>query len=110
MTNRVKKFIEYMEETIEVFRLTKCTNYICKKVAEFWTKCGRCKEKTVRVHSEWFNKEKRILLSGSHVKKVSGDRGRPKIDFVGWTKRTKRRRVAEISKLDETAASFFSVF
>lgn len=39
--------------------------------------------------------------------KVTGDRERPKINIVGCSKRKKRRQVAEISKLDETPASFF---
>lgn len=39
-----------------------------------------------------------------------GNRRRRRIDFVCCIKRTSRRRVAEISKLDETAASFLRFF
>lgn len=59
--------------------------------------------------SDWLNEKEQIVLSCTPFVVLptskSADRGRPQLDFIECSKRTKRRRIADISKEDESIAS-----
>lgn len=51
------------------------------------------------------NKETILLKYALPLAVSNSNRGRPKIDFADSSKKTKRRRVAEVAKYDESAAA-----
>lgn len=78
---------------------TKRLNYIFKKFGELWNKYYRSKTKVIKENCGWFEQLEYILLS-----RESSDRGRPRLSFVECSERTKRRRIADLAKLDDSAA------
>jgi len=62
----------------------------------------------LKYQCEWLSQKKTILLKCNHniSEKImeSDHRGRPKVDF-SMSSRSKRRRLAELAKIDETAVS-----
>ncbi|XP_054727450.1 uncharacterized protein LOC129237075 [Anastrepha obliqua] len=93
---------------VNTIDLKKCIQYICKKIVAFWIQYKRIRSLVVQYQSEWLKTKEFIVLkpTGSAQQiDLSSSRGRPKMDFVESSKRTKRRRIALLQKHDESAAS-----
>lgn len=113
-TQNIIKFVQHgianKNFTADLNEIKKCISYICKKITEFMGKYRRNKSFVAKYQLNWLNtKEHQILRWNQLVflKKtlrvmIVGDR---KLIFSKCSKRTKRRRIANITKLDETAAS-----
>lgn len=79
----------------------KVLDYLFKKFAEIWNKSHRIKAKVIQLNSDWLAQLENIFLSQSSK---SSDRGRPKLSLAECSERTKRRRIAELAELNESAA------
>lgn len=90
-------------ENLNIINLNTRIKYISKKLMDYWKKEQRTKEILFQCHSEWLNTVESIELSKSQSASVGGHGGRPKKDFANCSKRSQRRRLAELSKIDQTA-------
>jgi len=104
----VNRNIENIGYVSDMSVLTKCIGYICKKIASFWTQSKRKKASILEFQSNWLNEKETILMKRTPSKSQemieAAKRGRPKVDFSESSKRTKRRRIAELSITNESAA------
>lgn len=93
----------------DLTELMKSIGYICKKIVAFWTRYDRKKSSVLQFQCDWLNQKESILLKCTHNKYQqmveSAHRGRPKLDFAESSARTKRRRIAQLTKIDESAVS-----
>ncbi|XP_017469889.1 PREDICTED: uncharacterized protein LOC108361699 [Rhagoletis zephyria] len=94
-------------EIIEFDPLNDRIYLVCKKLAEFWKENASRKNAIMRNHSSWLGKSETVFLScrDEDYPSTSQQRGRPKKSFEECSSRSKRRRVAEISKSDESIAT-----
>ncbi|XP_039968727.1 uncharacterized protein LOC120780528 [Bactrocera tryoni] len=93
----------------ELSDLSKKVENICKTISTFWKKYKRKKSSVLQYQSGWLNQEESILLKRKQCKsqqmEESTHRGRPQLDFADSSTRTKRRRIAQLSEIDESAVS-----
>jgi len=105
----VKENIENNGFISDLSDLSKRIGYICQRIVTFWKNYKRKKSSVVQYESEWLNGKETIVLSCAQKMSQStskiADRGWPKKDFMESSKRTKRRRIAELSKSDESIGS-----
>lgn len=89
--------------------LTQPIEYICKKIVEFWKRYKRMKSSILHYESDWLSTKESILLKNTkneHKENAeSAPRGRQKLNFMEASTRSKRRRIAQLVKIDETAVS-----
>lgn len=111
-TQNIIKFVQHgianKNFTADLNEIKKCISYICKKITEFMGKYRRNKSFVAKYQMNWLNTKENFKVKPACFPQenvTSDDRGRPKTDFSKCSKRTKRRRIANIAKLDETAAS-----
>lgn len=80
--------------------------YICKQIAVFWKKSNRTKSNMLAKYSDWLKLTEKIDLrkaTAQDKEQIGSKRGRPKSDFGECSKRAKRRRLTELTKVDESA-------
>lgn len=83
---------------------------ICKRISDLWAKTNRTRSKLIEKYLDWLNVVENIDVERTdfripyHFDEVepstSSSRGRPKTNFDGSSKRTKRRRLADLSNQD----------
>lgn len=107
--DHVQCCIENIGFVPEMSGLTKCVGYICKKIAAFWIQYKRKQANVLQYKSDWLKATESISIERTERRpQKTGERakrGRPKGDFLDSSKRTKRRRIAALSKCDESTAS-----
>lgn len=99
-------------ENIDIHNLENIINNLCKSIVRYWKKCNRDKTKLLNNNSDWFNVVERVELVRNNEQCIptenqtpSHSRGRPRKPFVQCSKRSKRRRVADLSKSDDSTVS-----
>lgn len=101
----VQKHIENKGFTTNLCDLKNVVTYDCKKIAAYWLKYKRNKRQLLKCQSTWLEGKKTIPLSKVNQLATNSNRGRPRKMFFESSNRTKRRRIAEISKSNEIVAS-----
>lgn len=100
-------------ENINLETLSDRIRNLCKRISDYWLKCNRTKSKLMKKYSDWLNVVEHIDVQRSiplHMyhqddyagSSTSSSRGRPRKDFNEASKRTKRRRLCELSKIDNS--------
>ncbi|XP_039233158.1 uncharacterized protein LOC120322169 [Drosophila yakuba] len=86
-----------------------CIPNLCKQIADYWTRYDRKESSVLKYKSDWLNQNESIPvknISKKYQQRVqSPHRGRQKLDFEESSARTKRRRIAHLAELDESAIS-----
>lgn len=101
----VEKYILKEGYTFETTSLRKCIAYTCKKIVDFWKKCKRNHNGVRKNYAKWLMDKETILVWPISPVSDSKYRGRPKLDFSECSKRSKRRRIAYLSEVDDTAVN-----
>lgn len=90
------KYLGHLEERV---------NYCCKRISIIWCECNRTRSQVLRKHSDWLATNESFCFNCDVQRPENNiERGRPKLDFSECSRRTKRRRIAEIAEMDESAA------
>lgn len=103
-------------ENIDMEILSDRISNLCKRFSCYWKKTYSSKSKLIEKYADWLavmeyidvnrNIVPRILQETDNVdSSASCSRGRPKKDFNDSSKRTKRRRLAELSNFDSSAVN-----
>lgn len=98
-------------ENIDVETLRDRIKKVCKRISYYWLKMRRTKSKIIEKCSDWLNVIENIDVTRSIESRLSekiddvepstsSSRGRPKKAFGEGCKRTKRRRLIELSNID----------
>lgn len=105
----IKGFIKD-KENFKYEKLDQKIKYICKKITTSWRKNHYIKQKFLDTNIDWLQTEERIVLETDKNEKVcplKGRRGRPRKCFEESSKRTQKRRMAEIAKKDQSFVKAF---
>lgn len=102
-------------ENVEIEALSKRVSYIIQMIADYWKKAARNKYELVRKHAKWLNVLETIDIAKNESvsarenqftdQEMTSNLGRPKKDFESCSKRTQRRRLVDLSKIDNSAVS-----
>jgi len=114
---KMRKLISDVQADIEnngyiIPELSEISNKIenlCKTIVTFWKNYKRTKSAVIKYQSGWLNTKESISIKRPYCKsnqiEESAHRGRPKLEFEEASERTKRRRVGQLIKIDESAVS-----
>lgn len=103
-------------ENIDLETLRVRIRNLCKRISCYWKKTNRTKSILIEKYADWLSEveyidvtqsiEQRISQQNDNVEpSPSSSRGRPRKNFNESSKRTKRRRLAELSNLDKSAVN-----
>lgn len=99
-------------ENIDISNLDNKMLNLCKSLDRFWKNVSRKKTAFLARYSDWLNEIECVELAKSTEKCIQEDenkpgpyRGRPRKSFDVLSSRSKRRRLADLSQVDDSAVS-----
>lgn len=102
-------------ENIDISALDKRVLNLCKSIAQYWKVVKGNKVYLFNKYGDWFSANDCIELTGTDDQctsetnldqpSTSSGRGRPRTKFSDLSKRSKRRRLTELSQVDGSAVS-----
>lgn len=101
-------------ENVDIKNLDSKILNLCKSLDRFWKIVSRSKSKFLNKYLDWLNEIECVELVKGNEKCIqknanqpgpSCERGRPRKGFSDLSRRSKRRRLAELSQVDDSAVN-----
>lgn len=106
-------------EERDIQNLENRVSYVCKKLGEYWKQCSRSKSKLMAKHQEWLKvveicnlaliespKDDTVPQLSENETLSTNSRKRFLKTFEDCSQRSKRRRLQELSEVDESAIKY----
>lgn len=100
------------EKNLDLENLHECVKNLVKRISLYWKLCKRMTSRFLEKYSPWLSQREICKLPKNNVNSFKQDHlkkmGRPKKQFLECSTRSKRRRIAKLSDVDDSAIKYLT--